>query len=77
MLWLIPTILALCTLTFLLGYHLQTVNHRLRKLEKVVRLKVDKKPEPMEPKSTLIDVDDPIQTAIYEHQKELKRMNPE
>lgn len=46
-------------------------------LEEVIKSKVDKKPEPEEPKSTVIDPLDPIQEAIYEHNKMMERLNPD
>lgn len=61
--------------TFLLGYHSRGLIKKIENLEEVIKSKVDKKPEPEEPKSELIDPSDPIQTAIYERDKMMRKLN--
>lgn len=63
-------------ISFGIGYVARGVHNKLVELEEIVKTKVDKPRELEEPTSEVIDVLDPIQTAIYEHQKEMKRMNP-
>lgn len=62
--------------TFLLGFHMREFKKRIEVVEKAIEAKVDKKPEPVEPPSTLIDPTDEVQTAIYERDKLMERLNP-
>lgn len=76
MTWIISTFTIAIIASFLLGYHLRGMKNKIVELEEVVKSKVDKKVEPEEPKSRLIDPDDPIQEAIWKREQEMKRMNP-
>lgn len=66
-----------CIATFFAGYYYRDLKKRVERLEQVVKAKVDKPVVPEEPKSTLIDPDDPVQTAVYEHEQMMKKLNPD
>lgn len=76
MLWLIPTALILFIIAYYLGYYSRNIEKHIEYLEEVVKSKIDKEPVIEEPKSEIIDPDDPIQTAIYERDKIMKKLNP-
>jgi hypothetical protein len=76
MAWIIPAWTVSLIFVFLLGYHFRGMAQKIETLEEAVKMKVDRKPEPVEPISTLIDPTDPIQTAIYERDKMMKNLNP-
>ena len=61
--------------SFILGYYLKFMRQKIEQLEEVVKQKIDKPVETPEPPSLLIDPDDPVQTAIYEHKKMMERLN--
>lgn len=61
---------------FLLGYHYRTIVDAVRALPKAIDSKVDKEPVTEEPKSELIDPTDEVQTAKYEHDQLMKKLNP-
>jgi hypothetical protein len=63
-----------CSLAFLLGHYFGDIRKRVAVLEQSIKAEVDKPDEP-EAKSLLIDPDDPVQTAIYEHDKMMKKLN--
>lgn len=63
--------------TFTLGYKLGDITKKLTVVEQILKEKVDKKPEPEEPVSNFIDPYDEVQTAIYERDKLMKKMNPD
>lgn len=78
MLWIIPASVISCIATFLLGYYLRGLKKKIEQVEKAVQTKITKK-EPIiqEPKSEVLDPLDEVQTAIYERDQMLKKMNPE
>jgi len=61
--------------SFLLGYHVRNLSDRVQALEEVVKSKVDKPVEPEEPPSSLVDPLDPIQTAIFEREQMMRKLN--
>lgn len=63
--------------SFGLGYLFQDLTKKIEAVQIAIKEKVDKKPEQDAPQSQLIDVLDPVQTAMYEHEKEMKRLNPD
>lgn len=63
--------------SFWLGYHIQRLTKKVEILEDVVKAKVDRKPEPVEPRSTLIDLTDPVKEAQYAREQLMKKMNDE
>lgn len=75
MLWLILAWAVTLVAAYVLGYHVRGLAKKIEHLEQVIQSKVDKKPEPPEPVSTLIDPADPVQEAIWAREQELKRMN--
>lgn len=77
MLWIIPAWIVSCVATFWLGYFLRGITKKIAELERIVQSKVDRKPPPEEPTSTLIDPLDEVQTMLYEHEKLNKRLNPD
>lgn len=62
--------------TFFLGYYLRNVVEKINTIEKAVKAKVDKRPQLEEPKSELIDLDDPVKEAMYRHKREMEKLNP-
>lgn len=70
LIWLVTLIIS-----FYAGYKLRDLTRKIEQVQEVLQAKVDKKPEPVEPQSTLIDVDDPIQTARFEHEKMMRELN--
>lgn len=60
---------------FLLGYYFRDTRQRVKQIEEVLEQKIDKPKEPEEPQSIVIDPLDPVQTAIYEQQQMMKRLN--
>jgi len=77
MLWLVPTWILSLIAIFFVGYHYRGLTKKIEYLEEVIKSKIDKKPEPEEPKSTIIDPLDEVQEAIYEHKRMMARLNPE
>jgi len=74
----ITVILALCIpLSFWLGYKLRDLTNKVQDLQEVIKEKIDKPKEVEEPKSEVIDPLDEVQTAIYEHNKMMERLNPD
>lgn len=69
--WLLSLIAA-----FYLGYNFRGLAKKVEVLEEAVKAKIDKPPIVEEPESLLIDPTDEVQTAIYEHNKEMERLNP-
>lgn len=66
---------------YLLGYQFRLINRRITELEEVVNSKVEEVPlivvkEP-EVVSELVDPYDEVATAIYEREREFKRLNGE
>ena len=59
---------------FALGYYIRKVTDRIESLEAQLKQKVDK-PEKEAP-SQLVDPYDEVQTAIYERDKLMKKLNP-
>jgi hypothetical protein len=57
------------------GYYSKVVVKRVEVLEETVKSKIDK-PVIEEPKSQVIDPYDEVQTAIYERDKLMKKLNP-
>lgn len=60
---------------FFLGYFLRGLTKKIAQLEEAITMKVDKKPEPEEPKSQLIDPTDEVQNAIWEREQMMKKLN--
>lgn len=77
MLWIIPAWVVSCIATFWLGFYLRGLAKKVVELSQELTMKVDRKPQPEEPKSTLLDPDDPVQEAIWQHQQMQKRLNPD
>jgi len=75
MLWIIPTWLGSLLVAAICGYKLRDLVKKVEHLQEVVKSKVDKQPEPEEPKSQLIDPLDPVQNAIYERNKMMEKLN--
>jgi len=73
--WLIPVWAISLIGAFSLGYFVRGIMKKLAELEQAVHNKVDI-PVEEEPKSMLIDPLDPIQEAIYEREKLMKKLNP-
>ena len=63
-------------MSFYAGYKLRDLTKKIEVLQEVVKEKIDKPKEPEEPKSQVIDPLDPVQTAMYEHELLMKRLNP-
>lgn len=61
---------------YLLGYHIADIRKRIADLASIIKSKVDKEPIE-EPKSEIIDPDDPVKEAMWEHEQMLKRLNPD
>lgn len=59
---------------FWLGYKLGDIAKQVKAVEEAVKQKVDKPAEA--PTSEVIDPYDEVQTAIYEHDQLMKKMNP-
>lgn len=68
--WIISLIAMYC-----LGYYISSLKKSIIELQTAVKSKVDKQPEPEEPVSTLIDLNDPVQTAIYEQKIMMEKLN--
>lgn len=77
MLWIIPAWIASVIAIFLLGRYIGNITKRIVVLEEVVKTKVSKQPVVEEPTSTVIDPLDEVQTALYEHDQLMKRLNPD
>lgn len=60
---------------FFLGFHIKDIWIRITVLEKQVKTKIDKKSEPEEAKSEIIDPTDEVQTAIYEAKRMQDKLN--
>lgn len=72
LLWLLSLLIA-----FALGYKLGDITKKLRAIKELLKEKADKvQPEPEKPVSEVIDPYDEIQTAIYERDKLIKKLNP-
>lgn len=71
LIWLLSLIVV-----FWLGYKLRDIVSKIEVVQEVLKEKVDKKPEEPEPVSNLIDPTDEVQTAIYEHDKMMEKLNP-
>jgi len=61
--------------SFTLGYKLGDLTKQIKSLQQAVKEKVDK-PVKEEPVSEIIDPYDPVQTALYEREKMMARLNP-
>lgn len=77
MLWIIPAWAISLVAVYFFGYYMRGLVKKIEHLEEVVKSKVDKKPLPEEPKSIVIDVDDPVQNALWEHEQLQRRLNPD
>ncbi len=62
---------------FYLGYQCKIILKRVETLEEVVKIKVDKPKISDLPQSEFIDPYDEVQTAQFEHQQMLKKLNPD
>lgn len=60
--------------SFYLGYHFRILTQKIELIEEAVKTKVDKKVE-TETVSEVIDPLDPVQNAIYEHNKMMEELN--
>ncbi len=67
--WVISVVFAV-----LCGYQFQKLKTLTSTIVLEVKAKVDKKPEPT-PTSTLIDPDDVLMVAKYEHEELMKKIN--
>lgn len=65
------------TVPFIFGYHFRDLRDKVDLLLETARSRTKKSALREEPKSELIDPADPVQTAIYEHEKLMKRLNPD
>lgn len=74
MLWILWAISLVAA--FSLGYLLQGLLSKIKRLEEEVKKKVDKKEPAPEKKSELIDPYDPVQTAQWELTQRMKDLNP-
>jgi hypothetical protein len=74
LIWLVSVAVSFC-----LGYLLRTIVDRLKKLEKALMAHLEKRTiKPVEePKSSFIDMEDPAQRIKWEHEENLRRLNPE
>lgn len=63
---------------FFLGYKFGDLTKKVKAVEQAVKQKLDKKPAKIqqEPVSSIIDPLDEIQTAIYERNKMMEKLNP-
>lgn len=61
--------------SFYLGYKFGDLTKKVEAVQEILKEKIDKPKE--EPNSQLIDVLDPVQSARYEHEQMLKKMNPD
>lgn len=69
--WLLSLVAA-----FGLGYKLRDITSKIEVVQTLLKEKVDKQPDEPEPISNLIDPTDEVQTAIYEHDQLMKKLNP-
>lgn len=76
MLWIIPAWVVSCIAVFLVGYHYRGIVKKVESLEAEVKLKIDRPVVEPEVESELIDPLDEVQTAIYERDQLMKRLNP-
>lgn len=76
MLYIIPAWLASLIAAYWLGYFIRGLTKRIEQLEKTIKNKADKQPEVEEPTSTVIDPYDEVQTAVFEHEQLMKKLNP-
>lgn len=76
MLWIIPAWIVSSIAIFFLGYHYRGIVKKVESLETEVKLKIDKPAAEPEVESELIDPLDEVQTAIYERDQLMKRLNP-
>ncbi|CAB4132523.1 hypothetical protein UFOVP253_30 [uncultured Caudovirales phage] len=75
MLWIIPAwVLSLIAIYFL-GYYFRGITKKIAELEEVIQSKVDRKPVVEEPSSTILDPNDPVQEAIYQHKIMMEKLN--
>lgn len=61
--------------TFYLGYRFGELEKKVKQVQEVLKQKIDRPPE--EPESEIIDLLDPVKEAQYEHDKLMKRLNPD
>lgn len=75
--YIIPAWLASLIAIYFLGYYFRGLVKRVAEIEQAITMKVDKKPVVEEPSSTLLDPNDAVAEAIWEHKQMLKRLNPD
>lgn len=64
-----------CIATFWLGYGIRSLKHKIEVLEQRVDTKVNKPVKLEEPGSEILDPEDEVQAAIWEHQQLMARLN--
>lgn len=62
-------------ISFYLGYKLREITSKIEAVERALKEKVDRKPEPKESQSNLIDLTDPVAEAKYQHDKMMRELN--
>lgn len=61
-----------------LGFYLRSLSDRIKVVELLTHNVVyEKKKEPEESQSILIDLDDPVKEARWEHEQLMKKLNPD
>lgn len=68
--------LATLVISFYAGYMLRDLTRKIEAVQEVLKEKIDKKPVEPDIKSEIIDPYDEIQTARFERDQLMKRMNP-
>lgn len=66
-----------CIATFWLGYGIRSLKHKIEVLEQRVDTKVNKPVKLEEPGSEILDPDDPIMQARWQHEELMRRINPD
>lgn len=77
LLWLVPSWLLSVLAAGFLGFYLRGIVIRVTKLEESIKAKVDKPVKLEEPKSEVLDPEDPIQQAKWEHEAMMRKLNNE
>lgn len=75
MLWIIPAWILSLVAIFVLGFYIRGLAKKIVELDQEMKTKVNKKPEPTEPQSQIIDPYDPVAEAVYQHRKMMEKIN--
>lgn len=75
MLWIIPAWILSCIATFWLGYSINSLKRKIAIVENKLDNKVDKYVKPEEPRSELLDPDDEVAEAMYQHKVMMDKLN--